>query len=63
MEGLTSVLEDASVLVGVSVMGLDSVLGERSVTAESSEIGVSFPKDVSPFWMDCEPVCRGSAGG
>lgn len=51
VDGLTSVLEEASVLVGVSVWGLESVLGERSVMAESSEIRGSFPKDLSPFWM------------
>lgn len=51
MDGLTSVLEEASVLVGVSVSGLESVLGERSVKAESSEVSGSFPEHLSPFWM------------
>lgn len=51
VDGLISVLEEASVWVGVSVWGLESVLGERSVMAESSEVRGSFPKR-----------CRGRAG-
>ncbi len=61
VDGLTSVLEEASVLVGVSVSGLQSVFGERSVMAESSEVRGSFPGDLSPFWMDWDSVGRGRA--
>lgn len=53
----------ASVLEGVSVWGLESVLGERSETAESSEVRASFPKDLSPFWVVRGSVCSGRAGG
>lgn len=61
MDGRASVLEEASVLTRVSVLELESVLGERSETAESSGVRRSFPKDLSPFWMDWESVCRGRA--
>lgn len=62
VDGRTSVLlNEASVLLGVSVLELESVLGERSEMAESSGVRRSFPKDLSPFWIDWEPVCRGSA--
>lgn len=44
VEGLASVLEEASVFVGA-----ESVLGERSETAESSDVRRSFPEDLSPF--------------
>lgn len=52
VDGLTSALEESSVWVGVSVFVLESVLGERSVMAESSGVMRSFPKDLSPVWMD-----------
>lgn len=52
VDGLASVLEEASVSVGVSVLGQESVLGERSVKAESSGVRRSFSKDLSPFGMD-----------
>lgn len=52
----------ASVLEGVSVWGLESVLGERSETAESSEVRASFPKDLSPVWVFRGTVCNGRAG-
>lgn len=43
-------------------MGEESVLGERSETAESSEVSGSFPEDLSTFWAVRESGCSGRAG-
>lgn len=50
MLGRPSVLEETSVLVGVSVKKPESVFGERSVTAESSGVRGSFDKD----WIESD---------